>query len=58
MIDFEILKEAGTTNERLRELFTAKLPPKPQLDELPKEERKRIEKDIENREKPLDQGRG
>lgn len=51
MIDFEILKEAGTTNERLREMFTAKLPPKPMLDELPKEERKRIEKDIDNRKK-------
>lgn len=51
MIDFEILKEVGTTNERLRELFTAKLPPKHKLDALPKEERKRIEKDIENREK-------
>ena len=36
MIDFDILKEAGTTNERLRAVLSAKLPGKIALDKMPK----------------------
>jgi hypothetical protein len=55
MIDFEILKDYGTTNERLREFFTA-APPSPQrkkkLESTPdgKKELKRIEADVRGRQ--------
>lgn len=51
MIDFDILSDVGTTNARLREVFTAKLPSKLKLDALPEKERKSIEKDVETRKK-------
>lgn len=51
MIDLDILKEAGTTNERLKELFTAKLPGLRKLNKLTPEKRKDLEKDIETRKK-------
>ena len=54
MIDFDVLKAHGTTNERLRELFTAKLPGKEVLDKMPKEDVKALEKDIDRREKAED----
>jgi len=50
MIDFDILKEHGTTNERLREVMSAKLPSKVVLDKMAKADVKALEKDIEKRE--------
>lgn len=49
MIDFEILKSCGTTNERLREIFTASLPS--DVSGLDEDKKKAIEKDIERRKK-------
>ena len=56
MIDFEILTEAGTTNERLRELFTAVMPSHQKVTALKKTAEgkatlKGIEKDMELRKK-------
>ena len=50
MIDFDILKEHGTTNERLREVLSAKLPAKTVLDKMPKADVKALQKDIDKRE--------
>jgi hypothetical protein len=51
MVDYEILAECGTTNERLREFFTAKLPKTPKaLAKLDAAKRKQIEKDVEKKE--------
>lgn len=50
MIDFDILKEHGTTNERLREVLSAKLPSKVALDKMPKPDVKALKKDIAKRE--------
>jgi len=47
MIDFDILKEHGTTNERLREVLSAKLPGKIALDKMSKADTKALKKDIE-----------
>lgn len=49
MIDFEILKQFGTTNERLREICTAK--PPSDGEELTETERAKRKKDVETREK-------
>ena len=49
MVDFDILKQSGTTNERLREVLTAVKPDKPS--KLSKEEKDKIDKDIMCREK-------
>lgn len=54
MIDFDVLKTHGTTNERLRELFTAKLPSSKVMDKMSKEDVAALEKDIERREKAED----
>jgi len=59
MLDFDILKEAGTTNDRLREFFTAEMPDKLSLDKLlaamPSKERKpwvkKKKEDVEQRKK-------
>jgi len=51
MIDFEILRDYGTTNQRLREFFTAELPASPEaLDNLSEPERNRIKRDLNNRQ--------
>ena len=50
MIDFDILKEHGTTNERLRDVLSAKLPAKTVLDKMPKADVKALQKDIDKRE--------
>jgi|TARA_R100001463_G_scaffold19123_2_gene47231 hypothetical protein len=50
MIDFDILKDHGTTNERLREVLSAKLPAKKVLDKMEKSEVKALQKDIDKRE--------
>ena len=50
MIDFDILKEHGTTNERLREVLSAKLPSQVVLAKMSKANVKELEKDIERRE--------
>lgn len=49
MIDYDILEECGTTNERLRELFTAKLPDSRKLRKMDPKDRKALEKDVDNR---------
>jgi len=54
MIDFDVLKAHGTTNERLREIFKAKLPGNTVLAKMSKDEVKALEKDIERREKAED----
>ena len=46
MIDLEILESVGTTNERLKEIFTAVLPPK---DSVSEEEYKKKEADVKLR---------
>lgn len=56
MIDFDILEQEGTTNERLREFFTAKLPSLKRRDALNKtpegrKQLKEMEKDVEYRNK-------
>jgi hypothetical protein len=56
MIDYDILTEAGTTNERLREIFTAQMPSHQKAAALKKTAEgraalKAIEKDIERRKK-------
>ena len=43
MIDFDVLKAHGTTNERLREIFKAKLPGNTVLAKMPKAEVKALE---------------
>lgn len=47
MIDLEVLTSVGTTNERLKEIFTATLPPK---DSVSEEEYKKKEQDVKTRE--------
>ena len=54
MIDFDVLKAHWTTNERLREIFKAKLPGNTVLAKMPKDEVKALEKDMERREKAED----
>ena len=49
MIDFDILKQAGTTNQRLREVLSSTKPEG--YKELPKEERDKIDRDTKHREK-------
>ena len=55
MIDFNILAHAGTTRERLKELFTAEMPSERILSKLSAEDRKKMErrvrKDIDKRTK-------
>lgn len=52
MVDFDVLKDHGTTNERLRELFTAQLPGKQEdLAKLSDDEKKKIKEDVKRREK-------
>lgn len=51
MIDFDILKEAGTTNERLREFFTAKLPDPIALQAMSKEKREALEHEVKQRKR-------
>ena len=48
MVDFDILKQVGTTNERLREVLTATKPEKPT--KLSKEEQENLDRDIKNRQ--------
>lgn len=48
MLDFEILRSKGTTNERLKEIAMAEAPE--DLLQLPKEEQERIQKDVRLRE--------
>ena len=55
MIDFDILKDHGTTNERLREVLSAKLPAKKVLDKMEKSEVKALQKDIDRRNRPADE---
>lgn len=49
MVDLDILKQAGTTNERLREILTAVKPDKPA--KIPKEKKAKIARDVKYREK-------
>tara|TARA_Y100000004_G_scaffold196480_1_gene266619 strand:+ start:363 stop:2684 length:2322 start_codon:yes stop_codon:yes gene_type:complete len=49
MVDFDILKQVGTTNERLREVLTATKPDKPT--KLSKEEQENLDRDIKNRQR-------
>lgn len=49
MVDFDILKQVGTTNERLREVLTATKPEKPT--KLSKEEQENLDRDIKNRQR-------
>lgn len=49
MVDFDILKQAGTTNERLREILTASMPDKSK--KTPKDKKAKIERDVKHREK-------
>ena len=49
MVDLEILKQAGTTNERLREVLTAVRPDKP--DKVSKAQKTKVERDVKNRER-------
>lgn len=49
MIDFDILKQAGTTNQRLREVLSATKPEG--YKELPEEERDKIDRNTKHREK-------
>ncbi len=51
MIDFDILNECGTTNERLRQFLTAKLPGREALERMTDDERKALDADIAMREK-------
>lgn len=48
MIDYDILAKCGTTDDRLRQVFTAEMPARPE--ELTEEERERIKRDIKTRE--------
>lgn len=49
-IDYEILEQYGTTDERLRKFFTAKLPSAGKLAEMQPKDRKALEKDVSNRD--------
>jgi hypothetical protein len=51
MIDYDILAEFGTTNERLRQFFTAKAPTEAQAAKLTPAETKARERDIKLRDK-------
>ena len=49
MVDLDILKQAGTTNERLRDVLTSVRPD--DFKQLSKDKQKKIDKDISNRER-------
>ena len=49
MIDFDILADCGTTNERLRQVFTAKLPSPERQAKMSAEEMEALEVDIKRR---------
>lgn len=51
MIDYEILKQHGTTDDRLREFFTAKEPTPARAKKMEPGELKALRKDIEGRQK-------
>ena len=51
MIDQDILTECGTTNERMREIFSAVMPEKSKLDKMKPEVQKAIKADVETRKK-------
>jgi hypothetical protein len=51
MIDFDVLTDYGTTRDRLRQFFTAKLPSVTQQQDMDKKELKALRKDVENRKK-------
>ena len=50
MLDYDILKQCGTTNERLREILTATMPGARAAAKLDRKQLKRIEKDIRTRQ--------
>lgn len=50
-IDYDILKECGTTNERIREFFTAKIPSSRQAAKMKPEKLAAIQKDVDDRKK-------
>lgn len=51
MVDMDILKECGTTNDRIREFFTAKMPSTRQASRMDPKKLKEIEKDVQGRQK-------
>lgn len=51
MIDYEILKEYGTTDERIREFFTAKEPSSETRAKMSDEDYRRLERDMSNRKR-------
>lgn len=51
MIDYDILEEFGTSNERLKKFFTAEMPSPRRAKKMKPEELKTIERDVEGRKK-------
>src|SRR6185437_5022958 len=50
-LDFDILEECGTTNARLREFFTAKVPTARRESKMTPDDLRKNKRDVENRKK-------
>lgn len=50
MIDFDILRECDTTNERLRQFFTAKMPSPQKQAKMSRQELRAVQKDVKLRQ--------